>query len=64
MLAPSALPVPLTICFSCLRPRTDDQLGECNTCLTRTCGLDGCTGVCLCSLLGERNTDDDMDDDE
>jgi hypothetical protein len=46
----------LTICFSCLTPRTGDQLGECNTCRTRTCGLDNCSGVCLCSLLDERDT--------
>jgi hypothetical protein len=49
----------LTICFSCLQPRTDDQLGECLTCRARTCGLGNCKGTCLCSLIDER---DDVDD--
>lgn len=49
----------LTICFSCLQPRTSEELGECVTCDTRTCGLGNCKGTCLCDLLGER---DDVDD--
>jgi hypothetical protein len=49
----------LTPCFSCLTPRPDDQLGECMTFRTRTCGLGNCKGTCLCFLMGER---DDVDD--
>jgi hypothetical protein len=59
VLAPSAIPVPLMICFSCLRTRTDHELGDCRKCGTRTCGLGKCKGTCLCDLLGER---DDIDD--
>lgn len=41
------------ICFSCLQPRTEDELGECLECGSRICGIGSCTGVCLCALVEE-----------
>jgi hypothetical protein len=46
----------LTLCFSCVKPRTDDQLGDCLDCGMRQCGMDDCTGACLCSLMREDDT--------
>jgi hypothetical protein len=51
----------LTPCFSCLQPRIDDELGwclECGTCQCRIGDIGDCTGVCLCSLMREEDTDE------
>jgi hypothetical protein len=51
-----AIEAGLIFCFSCLKPRTDDELGWCLACGTRQCGIGDCTGVCLCSLMREEDT--------
>jgi hypothetical protein len=59
LLAATNAPSRQTLCFSCLKPRTDKELGECLRCHMRQCGMDDCTAACLCTLMRE---DDDVDE--
>lgn len=43
-------------CYSCGKPRLEDELGVCPICGARTCGIDDCAGTCLCDHLTRLNS--------
>lgn len=38
------------VCNSCFTAHSSDETGNCTRCGAGICGLNGCTGECICEL--------------
>ena len=49
----------LRLCDSCLKERTEDELGMCLDCGADICGIGDCKGTCLCDYESRKAGEDE-----